>query len=708
MTQKLVIQKLAVFLDYEKKKNLAQLEHEKKNPPKEIAGQPEELKKYVALKIKQQKESEAYSDSLIQQLLHSPGYCFGFSVAHAVKGTGTLLDWWEQLLVDIATWDENPASLNQRFLNARRGDLFTYAAHSILFSQATYPLCSELFEDISQQKFLDPKGHTLHLPVSSIDPIAYPSLTLQQSYLEVIDKDAKAGDKPKTIQSTYIMSGNLTEKQLHQDLREDLLRDSMIFVSDTTHTIQIACLGSNWMVYNPSNDHSKKAEIHEVMTKSACIRKLFQILGPAFSLLFASYDKNVKFNFPAYEQLVTESPCFLIADDSFSLIAREAPHILAHILKQIKPQEKYQLLQIIANGLINQDENQWAGLHVIARRSPLVLKQLLDLSDTSPEGILLLAAICKALPLQNDDQNTALMIISFAAPQTFLKLLDLVHHPLMGPQLLKRISQALPIQNKFGGTALHAITMFCPEVLFRLFDLISYPVSGEELLSAITQALPKQTLAKETALELIATDCPSALFGLLELTNHPRQGLKLRDAIRQALPMQNQKKQTVLNTITKVAAEPLPSVFRLIAASTNTEKIQLVFAAAAELKNKDGLDKLLQLLAAPYSSNQCFWQYLCKYPISYKEPILELIQKHIETMSDANLDQYGREIRQALYANDARYRGLRNPSSFFGRRYLGDELKELWQTLLQMIQKASQAQLHHNPAQIDQSRRQHA
>src|SRR5580658_7945106 len=91
MTQFVVLDKLVAFLHYERQRNNDEL----KTHPSAY----QEWEEYIS-RLKEQGED---------------GYCFGLSVVHAIKGQGEaeVLDWWEQVLIDIATWDENPESLAQ-------------------------------------------------------------------------------------------------------------------------------------------------------------------------------------------------------------------------------------------------------------------------------------------------------------------------------------------------------------------------------------------------------------------------------------------------------------------------------------------------------------------------------------------------------------------------------------------------------------------
>ena len=96
MSQDLIKEKFIKYLDLIEPELIKALESEFSHPAQRIA----DLKNYL-------NEVREYLEK---------GYCFGFSVVHGAMDSVGKINWWEEVLVNIANWDETPEQLDQSVL----------------------------------------------------------------------------------------------------------------------------------------------------------------------------------------------------------------------------------------------------------------------------------------------------------------------------------------------------------------------------------------------------------------------------------------------------------------------------------------------------------------------------------------------------------------------------------------------------------------
>ena len=183
---------------------------------------------------------KAYIRKLNKAILD--GHCHGFAICHAAMRSIGKLEWWENVLVELANWDGTEQALQQR-LNLPDAtkmetldSLFNRALNYIVYHQVSSTAPENDFE-------LDDAEQT--------------------NILERADKNNEKkrfllinGNQPALfIKNSITAAGYFTINDFMVLLDENLVMGNMCLISSGIHTIRFGYDGRAWMVYDPNYDH---------------------------------------------------------------------------------------------------------------------------------------------------------------------------------------------------------------------------------------------------------------------------------------------------------------------------------------------------------------------------------------------------------------------------------------------------------------------
>lgn len=457
MTQTIILNNLAQFVEYMGKEHDAQLEEELQSP---------DVVKRQRIE-KQREELHAYTRNL-KQLLEDGGHCFGFSLTFGAMRQIGKLDWWVKALRAIATWDGNLSSLEREMVHHPKQtlkDIFNRVLNYVVMSHALEGAAA-IFPDIDQFNILKPDAHNLDKPDSKKDSVNVPVERIRRSYFELVDNEAKKGDGPiKTIKTRKKIAGHFTRTQLKKLLGSvSSLKNSIILVHCIDHTICISYKKPTWNIYDPNYDHKRKNIIYKTNKILQCADEIRRILGDSIAIEIASFDKNVSMNFPEYDRLIRESPLTLLDNDGFRMLSESSPKTLITAMQNIPVLEKPIFLKKMAvtMGKIVSDRTL---LQAVARDAPDALFLLLQFADGAKEEKHVVVAILLAMAYQNAKQWTGLHFMAFCAPKALLNLIEIMNRSIQRENYLTIFFKILPEQTNRQKTGLHFMACCSPEAL---------------------------------------------------------------------------------------------------------------------------------------------------------------------------------------------------------------------------------------------------
>lgn len=384
--------------------------------------------------------------------LRSEGHCQGFSICFAAMNRINQLEWWEGALKAIASWDENPETL-QKKISLPKGDsnttyakIFARVLNYVVFNQAD----------------AESKGYkNIKLQNMGWDRM----LKKKNPYFEILCPDKKI----RHISNSKSAAGYFTVDQVNYLLNERLLSETMCFIYNSTHVITVFYKRPNWIIYDPNYDHN--IPIHQSIhkkfrTKHALIREIMNIQGNSLGIIYATFEDDKIISLPQYENIIKLKSQTLLKQYGLEVICTYAASYLPTILKQAM---KYkQTPSMIAWGLVAQDGQGWTGLQTLLYICPELLPTTLKYSSKSPRCAALLAEALATI--EPTHHLTGLDMLLKHAPKYMPLILSYVEQSYKGKNWL---AKALANKSKSGTTGLYNVVKYAPNYLMRILKYIA-------------------------------------------------------------------------------------------------------------------------------------------------------------------------------------------------------------------------------------------
>lgn len=326
------------------------------------------------------------------------GLCFGLSICHAAMKQFGKLKWWEAALREIVHWDGDPKKLNKKvhLPNTEQSEtlktLFENVIDTVIYYQegAEHPVNEKLFA--YQKKMLMPGKKKFDRLIS--------------------DK------KSIIIKSSDRMVGFFELAELLQIINQNEIKKSICIVANSEHAIAVEYQHPDWIVYDPDYDHNipSTQTIHKRFhSKKELIKEINTILGDIIVINLALFD-NVKHSemLRVYEQLIHSNPDIIIC--ALPVVVAEAPQYISPALEEgLRCYKNGTVEKLLANILVTiyQPNENWNGLHNIARYAPDHLMRVLKLASHTRQGK---EQVALALQEKNEDGVTGLRMIEQYAP----------------------------------------------------------------------------------------------------------------------------------------------------------------------------------------------------------------------------------------------------------------------------------------------------
>lgn len=451
MTQTVILNKFVKYLNFISLEYIENLNQERKK----LLNEGNNL---AAEQLEQLKEEHLTYIKKVNDFMQ--GHCFGFSVCHGVMDCLGKLDWWEETLGLLCTWNENQENLEDEFILPNSENkkaiklkaLFEKALNYIFSTQYTDELAKGfLLADVTQDNLLQPGTQ----------------------YFDILDGEGKR----LYIQNRAIISGQFQKEYLVNLLSEDTIRDTICLIRNENHTIRLRVTGDNqWSLYDPNYDHSEK-HICFTGSKEEIIDEIFkQLKTQSISIEVATFNKK-NLDFSQYYQDFKNSPATFLSKGGLHMMTQQNPELLKELFNSNECNSDTQ--QAIAEALIITDNDNWTALHMIANCAPDALTPLFILAEKNPD---IQKAIAQALIITNKDKWTILHTIASYVPSALRPLFMLADN---NPDIQKSIAQALTITNKDNRNALHMIAHLTPSSVALLFVIAD---NSPDIQKAIVQS----------------------------------------------------------------------------------------------------------------------------------------------------------------------------------------------------------------------------
>jgi len=532
MTQEVILDNFIHYLDIASKNNIEQLELLKKSLIEEQMKTltKEDAIKKVDLQIdKLKQENEAFIQQFKKDL--TIGYCFGLSLCDGAMDHIGKLHWWKHVLVELHNWDKTQKSLDTEITlpdseNSKpitRRKLFELALNYIIPSQASVKESYKKFmpTGISQRSILKPDARVID---------AYnKQLERRQSYFEIIDKK---GDI-QTIKINKSIAGYFTADNLDLLISAQTIQGTICLLHSGNHAMRLKYDGINWILYDPNYPHNNIQSMHFTGDKHAVMKEIFaRFKTHSISVEFAAFNPDKEFDFSAYDQLIRESPDTLLKEQGLHIIAKKTPEYLPEIIKLADNTEQgLKIRSALIKALqLKEPDSTWTGLHAISQEAPALIPELFKLADKTQSGIEMRLAIAAALA-EKDDISTGLHFILQNSPNSLPVLFQLADNTPEGQQIRSAIAKGLADKFFNNCTGLHMVASFSPASLPGLFKLADGTPQGLQIQTAIAKALTEKSKDNETGLERIALFAPTSLPELFKLADSRPEGLQIRAAI---------------------------------------------------------------------------------------------------------------------------------------------------------------------------------
>ncbi|WP_131783918.1 hypothetical protein [Legionella gresilensis] len=424
MTQRIIREKLARFLDYKSEQWCKEISEQNLLPETILAKQEE-----IRIQAKHLKD-----------YLISGGKCFALS---AVKGAFSATgygNWWKTILFHVANWTPNNLeSLNEIIeLNhllpphhlaplqtLTLGNLLELVLNHVATEQANPKpsIKSFLPEEITQLHYFDPN----------------------KNFFEIVINGELFQAKSRDIIGGYFTRA--TFASLLRDHQEQF-PGNICLVHAENHVINVQYEEEKWIIYNSNYSH----ESIETMTKSfdtaeACVEEIQLCLkSEALALELASFRANKPVEFDFFDKLTTQHIVKLIEKGGLYVIARYVPHQLEKIVELAF--ESKELRAALSMTLSKENQDERYCLSAIACYSPSGLEDLFFLAQKDE---LLGKSIAGALVISDEEQWNVLHVMNSQTSPPISALLNLAE---VNGQVNKALHTALGMKNKKGKTPL--------------------------------------------------------------------------------------------------------------------------------------------------------------------------------------------------------------------------------------------------------------
>lgn len=493
MTQEVILKNLSKYLEVVSKKYLAELEHDKNE---KLAKIPKKnIKEINVINEKYKKERESHSQYInkVKKELITQGFCFGFAVCHAVMDIDGKLNWWEKVLYEIANWDGKELSLEEftslpdehsfkedplvsaeknikhkedSLNNKKRKYVFERALNYIVFNQSRDNNAFQEYQlkESTQNAFLLPDDHGIFLSEN---------LEKKQSYFEMLSTSVdEKKEVIKTIKKHIKMAGHFSKENLENLLDEQTMQGCICLVHSITHTIRIGYNGSQWIYYDP-NDNHKKIPIHFSGSKQEVIDKIiFDLETQNIAIEVASFDENKKMDFPYYDQLLKKSPASLLKEGGVDIFSSNAPDRLIHLMKQAKSSADKSIYSVLTEGITKKDNDNNNGLYNLEIDSVDALCALFHLAHgDSEEEKSLKQAIAIALKQASSEKTNVLFTIIKYDAEILPELFKLADTSKEGLEIRSAIAYCLTENIKADKNCLFSLAKNEPRYLPQAIEL---------------------------------------------------------------------------------------------------------------------------------------------------------------------------------------------------------------------------------------------
>ncbi|STX52083.1 Uncharacterised protein [Legionella busanensis] len=422
MTQRIIKENLALFLDYKAEQWCKDIANQ--NLPPDIT-------------LVKQNEIRAHAKHLRDYLI-SGGKCFALSVADGAFSATGYGNWWKAILAQVATWTpKNFAALDQtidlqhllpanhkapvRILTLE--NLFELVLNAVITEQAQVKVAIEFFlpAEIRQVHYFEPDKKLFELMING----------------ELLQ-----------AQSRDIIGGFFTTPKLAILLQgqQKQLSGNICLIHAENHVINVQYDGK-WLIYDSNYSH----ESIETMTKSfdtaeECVEEIKLCLkSEAVALELASFraTKPVKFDF--FDKLNIPDIIQLLERGGLYVIAHHAPKQLQKIVELAF--NFNDVATALSVALSQENQIQRDCLLVVARYAPDELEKLFILAR---ENAQLALSIAKALTITNDQQWNAMHMMA-AQSSPIESLLNLAK---INKDIDKALRTTLSMKTKRGKTPL--------------------------------------------------------------------------------------------------------------------------------------------------------------------------------------------------------------------------------------------------------------
>ena len=259
------------------------------------------------------------------QILPRQGYCYGFSLLHAVMRILHKQEWGDAAMEQILAWDGQPSSLMTKIYLPDAADnasitlqeIFERIIHYLVFNQGsrkTYPHANLL-----QFHFLLPGSQFLLIN--------------------------GRGEKSR-IKVNYQMAGHLSVTNIIKSLEDedtiDTIKNNICLVHSPIHTCELGYQQETWYFFDPNYIDGKARYFCSL---EALANEIQRVLGSNIIIEIACFNrpKNKPFRY-YYDELFIQHPESLIQDGGLFAFAKVSPHLIPGLIKNLTNTSKLALL----------------------------------------------------------------------------------------------------------------------------------------------------------------------------------------------------------------------------------------------------------------------------------------------------------------------------------------------------------------------------
>lgn len=500
MTQKIILDKFIRYLDITSSQDIAQLKEQKLDHVDQYIREQEDFIQKFKVKLE-------------------AGHCFGLSVCHGAMDHIGKLNWWEHVLVELNNWNELNDSLDTEIIipdstdnkPTTRRKLFELAIDYIVSSQAERDAIEEFIPESTDQE-------SILKPDSRITDLYKDQDEQKQLYFEIIDDN----DEIKTIKKHKVIAGYFTVENLESILSEENFKDTICLINSGDHSIRLKYAGDNqWVLYDPNYSHQSVKSMHFKGNKHNVLNEAFRRLKThSISIEFATFNPEANLDFPAYDEIIQNSPENLLRKEGLHFLAESKPELLPKLFQLANDDKKGLKVRAEIFKSLTEYDAKSTGLHFIIHNSPKSLPALFKLADDSEQGLKLRSAIAKGLTGKLSKNRTGLQIMAITAPAHFPLLFNLIDKTTEGLEIRNAIVKALTEKSKEGDSGMNYLARFAPHsLIFILFKMAIELSKKEEILTAFTKEISEKNTNKEHGwMEMIIKD--GLLPRLLQLADN--------------------------------------------------------------------------------------------------------------------------------------------------------------------------------------------